>query len=391
MVSLRHSNILGTRWTDKINENKIMRSLVNGFFYLILSSIRKAISQRESSSDNVVVVSLHRLGDSVFTIPALRQIKNAYPKQIIILCFKETKPIYNLIFDESELLVVERKQFKLNGRYATKKIRSLVSELDPKMILDLNGDMASASLLYLLGVKEIYGLCRPQFRAIYKKCITVRKVPHIIDIYLDAISTIIQLENRNDIYEFPTKINKQEKILIHPSAGWSAKEWGLTKFLELGEKLSKTFSIGMIFKTGLLSSDVRNEIKKTNITLFETENIEELIETTNNCFLFISNDSGPLYIAGLRGVPTFTIYGPTNPLFHLPFGQYHDYIQSDLKCIPKSNEKLCFANGGRKGCPAFECMNQLSVDTVHLRISKFIEKLLTENIKTTNLTDNDNS
>ena len=243
MVSLKHFNILGTRWTDKINESKIMSSLVNGIFYLLLSSIRKVIPRRESSSDNVVVVSLHRLGDSVFTIPALKQIKNAYPEQIIILCFKETKPIYNLIFDESELLVVERKQFKLNGRYATKKIRSLVSELDPEMILDLNGDMASASLLYLLGVKEIYGLCRPQFRAIYKKCITVRKVPHIIDIYLDAISTIIQIENRNDIYEFPSEINKQAKILIHPSAGWSAKEWGLTKFLELGEKLSKTFSM----------------------------------------------------------------------------------------------------------------------------------------------------
>ena len=390
MVSLKHSNILGKRWTDKINENKIMRSLVNGIFYLILSSIHKAIRQRESSPDNVVVVSLHRLGDSVFTIPALRQIKNEYQEKIIILCFKETKPIYNLVFNESELLVVERKHFKLNGRYATKKIRGLLSELNPKVIFDLNGDMASASLLYLLRVKEIYGLCRPQFRAIYKKCTGVRKVPHIMDIYLDAIRTKIQFENRNDIYEFPTKINKQGKILIHPSAGWSAKEWGLNKFIELGEKLSKSFSIGMIFQNGFLTSDIKYEIKKTNISLLETENVEELVDITTDSFLFIGNDSGPLYIAGLLGIPTFTIYGPTNPLFHLPFGENHDYIQSNLKCVPRSNEKLCFTNGGRMGCPSFECMNQLSVDTVHLRISKFIDKLLTENIKTTNSSDNDN-
>jgi len=390
MVSNKQTRILETRWSDVIGKNKFWEIFANGLFLILITIIRKIIRSGNSNSQNHVIIALHRLGDSVFTIPALRQIKNEYQEKIIILCFKETKPIYNLVFNESELLVVERKHFKLNGRYATKKIRGLLSELNPKVIFDLNGDMASASLLYLLRVKEIYGLCRPQFRAIYKKCTGVRKVPHIMDIYLDAIRTKIQFENRNDIYEFPTKINKQGKILIHPSAGWSAKEWGLNKFIELGEKLSKSFSIGMIFQNGFLTSDIKYEIKKTNISLLETENVEELVDITTDSFLFIGNDSGPLYIAGLLGIPTFTIYGPTNPLFHLPFGENHDYIQSNLKCVPRSNEKLCFTNGGRMGCPSFECMNQLSVDTVHLRISKFIDKLLTENIKTTNSSDNDN-
>lgn len=390
MASNKQTRILETRWSDVIGKNKFWEIFANGLFLILITIIRKIIRSGNSNSQNHVIIALHRLGDSVFTIPALRQIKNEYQEKIIILCFKETKPIYNLVFNESELLVVERKHFKLNGRYATKKIRGLLSELNPKVIFDLNGDMASASLLYLLRVKEIYGLCRPQFRAIYKKCRDVRKVPHIMDIYLDAIRTKIQFENCSDIYEFPTKINKQGKILIHPSAGWSAKEWGLNKFIELGEKLSKSFSIGMIFQNGFLTSDIKYEIKKTNISLLETENVEELVDITTDSFLFIGNDSGPLYIAGLLGIPTFTIYGPTNPLFHLPFGENHDYIQSNLKCVPRSNEKLCFTNGGRMGCPSFECMNQLSVDTVHLRISKFIDKLLTENIKTTNSSDNDN-
>jgi heptosyltransferase-2 len=79
----------------------------------------------------------------------------------------------------------------------------------------------------------------------------------------------------------------------------------------------------------------------------------------------ISNDSGPLYIASLMGKPTFTIYGPTNPLFHLPLGSKHNYIRHLISCSPAETEKYCFTNAGRDGCPSFECMNQLKVDEVY--------------------------
>jgi ADP-heptose:LPS heptosyltransferase len=82
-----------------------------------------------------------------------------------------------------------------------------------------------------------------------------------------------------------------------------------------------------------------------------------------------------LQIAALLGKATFTIYGPTNPEFHLPFGKYHAYVQKNISCSPKKNEKFCFTDAGRDGCPSFECMNLLSVEEVIPRVMDFISRL----------------
>ena len=104
----------------------------------------------------------------------------------------------------------------------------------------------------------------------------------------------------------------------------------------------------------------------------ETKNIDDLISIIAGSSIFISNDSGPLQIAALLGKPTFTIYGPTNPEYHLPFGNHHRFIQKIIECSPPKGEKFCFTNAGRDGCPSFECMNLLSVEEVLPQVMDFI-------------------
>jgi heptosyltransferase-2 len=87
--------------------------------------------------------------------------------------------------------------------------------------------------------------------------------------------------------------------------------------------------------------------------------------------LIVSNDTRIIYIASLLGKPTFTIYGPTNPEYSLPFGKYHRFIQKKIVCSPKPGEQYCYLEAGKK-CPSFECMNQLTVEEVYEKLSNFI-------------------
>ena len=80
-----------------------------------------------------------------------------------------------------------------------------------------------------------------------------------------------------------------------------------------------------------------------------------------------------LHIADLLGKSTFCIYGPTNPKFPRPIGNHHADCKSAIKCMPKDSEEFCFTNGGRSGCPAFECMNSLTVEKVYADLSIFLE------------------
>jgi ADP-heptose:LPS heptosyltransferase len=116
-----------------------------------------------------------------------------------------------------------------------------------------------------------------------------------------------------------------------------------------------------------------SEIKSLELEIQITNNVDELIEKTKHACLFISNDSGPCYIANILGKPTFTIYGPTNPNFSLPFGENHKYYKKELSCSAKE-EKVCFTLGGIY-CPSYECLNLITVDEVEYSINSFIKLL----------------
>jgi len=59
----------------------------------------------------------------------------------------------------------------------------------------------------------------------------------------------------------------------------------------------------------------------------------------------------------------------------MPQGANHKFIRHMIKCSPKENERLCFTNGGRNGCPSFDCLNYLQVDDVFESVRLFVTDL----------------
>lgn len=134
----------------------------------------------------------------------------------------------------------------------------------------------------------------------------------------------------------------------------------------------------LILPVGSIKPDIISSMEQDGTKMIFTENIKSLITEIKKCKLFISNDSGPLQIAALLGKPTFCIYGPTNPLFHIPFGNYHSSIKKHLKCSPEK-EKYCFTFGGRY-CPHYDCMKLISVDEVLEGILKLLKNIDSFNV-----------
>jgi len=77
--------------------------------------------------------------------------------------------------------------------------------------------------------------------------------------------------------------------------------------------------------------------------------------------------------------PTFTIYGPTNPDYSKPFGNFHQQINKTLICSPVENQ-YCELDAGRN-CPSNECMFLLNADFVTGKILEFISVLNISNKK----------
>ncbi len=324
---------------------------------------------------NIVIVSLNKLGDSVFTIPAIREIQKKYQKKILVFCFPETVPIYKLGLANINYCIIDRKQFYFNNRLASKTARKLLKSSQPEILFDFSNTMTSATLIFNSRAKKIIGTNRLYFKNIYDCFVPLRKTPQLMDNYLDIIESVIPNLDRKIVKSFPKNYTSDGNILIHPFAGWESKEWNFIKFLKLAKILTEVYDVGLIIPANInLPKDICYELKNDKIKFVESGTVENLIENIKGCSVLISNDSGPIHIANLLGKPTFTIYGPTNPDYHIPIGSHHSYTTLKIKCSPEEDEKVCFTNAGRFGCPSYECMTQLSPESVLINIKIFLKE-----------------
>ncbi len=356
--------------------DNLLYKLLNTFFYLI----RLFTKHNSQSNNKILLISLHKIGDSIFTIPAIKAIRDSSdPNQICLLVYTDTRIIFKDVVIDQNIFTVDKNEFKLGNRFATQKARKLIKEIDPGIVIDLTGSITSASLIFNSKAKRIIGINEKYFKNIYSDFTEVRITPHLVERYCYAAELFLNKKIDRRSFEYPTNYKNNGVILIHPFAGWAAKEWGLRKYISLTEELGLKLNTALIFPKNEVAADVIDYFKLNKIKFIETKSLEELISEIKNCSMFIGNDSGPIYLANYFGKPTFTIYGPTNPDYSKPFGNFHQEIKKNLKCSPIETQ-YCFLSAGRK-CPSNECMKMLDVESVAKQVSDFIISL---NIETKN-------
>ena len=105
------------------------------------------------------------------------------------------------------------------------------------------------------------------------------------------------------------------EILIHPGSGAMKKCWPVERFIELGSQL-KAAGHGVRFVIGevereQLGREIIGALSKIS-EVSQPKNLVELWQLIRSAKTFIGNDSGPAHLAGIMGVATVAIFGPTS-------------------------------------------------------------------------------
>lgn len=347
-----------------------------GFFVDVFCRLNRLFfSGFSTGRNNILIVSLHRLGDTVFTIPAVKALHKVHGQNIVVACFSDAAEIYKLAFPNLRYVIIEKSEFKFGGRIASTSAREKIRAILPLTVYDITGSIFSASMLCGVKTGSMYGVTTGYFKNLYTKYVIQRTTPHLIDLYFDIVTLAFPAMDVRNFREFEPKPVISGPILIHPFAGWKAKEWNIDKILKLLNDLSSEYDSALICEAGKLDAESAGFINKNGLKLIETKSIHELIENIKNCSMFIGSDSGPLYIAALLGKPTFCIYSATNPDYSFQFGPNYRYIIKQLHCSPKPGNQYCHTKGGVFGCPSFECMNRLEYEEVKEKLKLFIKEL----------------
>ncbi|MEK7614403.1 MAG: glycosyltransferase family 9 protein [Patescibacteria group bacterium] len=344
---------------------------------------RGAADQISPDISRIIVVPSGKLGDVVCTTPVLRAIRIQLPKAHIIVA-GISKLHIPLLSDSG--LVDEYLDLEENG--AAARVKACHAEA----ALVTGPSFKSIALLYLAGIPlviapKVTGGFSPSETRPYKILKRfVKTFPYKMGEYaprerLKALEPlgIVSSDTKKYLGFSETASKKVKKFFIDndidvekdfvvgisPSAGNKIKEWPEERFAEVVDYLTAKYQAKIIIVGG---PGDKEKVEKTKSHLKSAErvleitdwNIDELKSLVSKLHLFISVDTGPIYIAEAFGIPTIDITGPIDEHEQPPQGPIHRSV------VPphRSRPELFVLNARRYNTE--EAMRQIESITVSL-------------------------
>jgi heptosyltransferase-2 len=325
------------------------------------------------SAKKILVRATNWIGDSVMSLPALEQLKTAFPKShVCVLLRPWVRFVYEGHPAVDEILIYEKKNGIDRICGLVRVIKRLRKEGFDVAILFQNAFEAGV-IGFFSGAKLRVGLDTDMRRMFLTHPVKRKKQHHIRD-YLDIVSALgvkteekaprlylkekYLLEADNLLKEMGIN-GKRPLVGFSPGAAYgSAKMWPAEYFARIAKRVIKEWNANVLLfgskKETSICQKIQKEVKDV-IDLSGKLDLGHAMGIIKRCALFLSNDSGLMHVASALGVPTIGIFGSTDPALTGPKGDHSCFVKSDISCSP------CF----KRECPKnLECLYSISPDQV---------------------------
>jgi ADP-heptose:LPS heptosyltransferase len=322
--------------------------------------------------NKVLVLCLTRMGDIIQTTPFLRRLRQKHPAaEIHVLveeCFAEVAELapgvdrihrvrledllpplaadgsgnlaralgyYNDVIGSLRAEAYDEVWNLTHTRPATLLNFLLAGEHGKGVTLDENGfqRVNSPWLRYFFATNHARPWCQFNLADIYANCI-------------DDIDPLIGRSIAVRVDQKRGRSNRKsdsKRIALHLGASQKTKQWPVTSFREVAEKLIlRNWEIILVGGP----KDVRLGDSFNGVPLITNRigmtSPRELAITLSDCDLLITNDSGPMHVAAAVGTPVMAItVGSALGSETAPYGEGHIVIEPQSACFPCSPNGSC--------------------------------------------------
>jgi lipopolysaccharide heptosyltransferase I len=340
----------------------------------------------------ILIVKLSALGDLVHTWPAVRSLRERYPRAFIAWAVEERFQDLLALNPDIDLVVpLATKRWRKNpGLSSLGEIRAGARTLRDHrfdMTIDFNGLIKSGIVTWLSGAPVRLGFHRSQCREPLSALATNRRLPrqdagrHVVELNLALARAAgasgepgapaafnIPADSKELVAEFLAAHPETEGhplAAVHAGAGYASKRWAPERFARLADRLVAELGFTVLLTWGSGEEDyvrsVGGMMNEAHLISPRTT-LGDLAALCGRMNLLVCCDSGPLHLAAALGVPTLSIFGPTDPRRNGPYGPGHETVVKILPC------SFCW----KRACPlgTDECMKQVDVDEVFDTIRK---------------------
>ncbi|HRK61568.1 MAG TPA: glycosyltransferase family 9 protein [Candidatus Omnitrophota bacterium] len=303
----------------------------------------------------LLIIRIDHLGDALLMRPALLKLRQSLPDaQIDLLTPVETAPLFLLDSFVDRVIPFDGHWYQsrssfLKSVYAFFKLRSRIQKGNYDAAIDFRGDIRANLLMALAGVPARfgYGITGGGWLLTHEKHEAEDR--HQVLRNLDLVSEFgvvydpEQIENPRVVFPPSSEVRLKQFFsaafsgsfaVIHPGAGNPEKEWPLSHFKLLAERLLAIEKVQNVIVVGS-----GNEKKRSGdfsgervIDLRGQTDLHELACLISRAIFFIGNDSGPAHLAAAQGIPLVMIGSLTNKI------EYWHPWTSRLVVVPSSFE-----------------------------------------------------
>lgn len=287
----------------------------------------------------IAILRANALGDFIFSLPAAKALRAAYPRAEIVLLGKKWHKDFlkdrASSFDRVEVVpgypgVSEAEDYKPNQSELARFFFKMEKERFDLAFQMHGGGRNSNPFLLRLGAKLTFGLKTPDAEPLDFN-IPYIYFQHEILRYLEVarLAGAQGFEILPSIRPTPSDIAQASPllpdgklVLLHPGASDLRRRWPTEKFAEIGDRLAaEGFAVGL---TGTkeesgLTSRIHKAMKRKPIDYTGRLTLSSLIGLLSMANLLISNDTGPLHLGLSVGLPTVGIYWCGNLINAGPF------------------------------------------------------------------------
>ena len=319
-------------------------------------------SHRISEPTNrVLVVSLQGIGDAVLITPLLSSLnKNINNINISVLTFKSNSGVLDGNRDLDELICIDRKDANNPLRVIQLIYRLRKKKFDASICTYPSG-LRTALLAYLSGAKERFGQGLRMFkkyRWLFTKLSPMNEIKHAVLMNLDFMKLFgvepdikdatVSINLCEEDYIYVERflraqgIGEKDKIIaIHPGCGEGTsrhRRWPLERFVEVINYLAEKKGIKIVLIGGQddlpVLDEISDKIARKPVIAAGKLSIAQTATLLKKSSFLICNNSAPMHIAAAVGTPTISIFGPTDPRIHRPWGDNHIVLQKHHECCP---------------------------------------------------------
>ncbi len=333
------------------------------------------------------------IGDTVLTVPFLRNLRQAYPAAHIDLMLE---PFSGSVIEGCPY--VDRVipfEFKTIHTYsgASKRGRlagyfhywRLIKNAGYDAVFVLKRSLSSALLAWAAGVPRRIGFTTEGRGLLLTDPVPYRRDQHEVENFLDCLraleipvrSTSLELwpseEDEKKVHVFFRDAGWKDgdlKIVIHAAASLPAKQWPLERFAAVMKTVKDKYDARFIYTGAPGDSALYRTIESYGpfggLNLCGMTDLRQNLSMYRAADMFFGVDSGPMHMAAAVGVPVVALFGPTDERKWGPWGGSHIVVTRCFSCRPCKPHK----------CGNNECMKQISVEEALQAVEKKLGEIL---------------